>query len=536
MSLRRHTALLLATLLAAGHGWAQGKDEALFRVDLGIDPPRVAADRNGVAVDAALRELAKSLRWRIDFETRQLESTLAVSALDLVFEALDAKTAAHLIAVSGGCDVTFDERETEGTVATTLHVVRSATPDSESGRQRLRRFSSSWYQTFLAEEIKLEPVVQKERMAASMNLGLVLMKQGDLQSAARAFESVWQQDQSHPFVPKALLRLAECLHELGQEEQAELWAKELKKRNPALDETADATVLLGKILIALGKKDSTRYDECVRTLEAMLLPLADAAQVVDVLLLIGEAHRLRGDPRQTLRTMELLWTAHDWRKFAERQMLEYWFLRGAGAEGVGKHDEAMEALEWFLGLTDSDPRRGMGFVLLGRSYLALGRFVEARAAALEAKTLAFGLDADSKQQARFLEANTALALGDRDRALEDLEVEVRRAPDQVPEQVLFLVDKLMEVGRYQKAVQAADLLDSTKGRLADLARVKKAQALYRQASGSGGLRGFPSQAIEIAKKIEDLECKRPIAELVGKAYEALGDVDRAADAYRGILR
>ena len=515
---------------------AQAQTQELFRVDLGRDPPRVAADHNGVAVDSALRELANAMRWRIDFETRQLESSLAVSALDLAFEGIDARTAAHLIAVAGGCDVTFDDREIEGSLTTILHIVRSATPESDSGRDRLRRFSIAWYQAFLAEDMKLEPLVQKEGIPARMNLGLVLMKQGDLQSAARAFESVWKLDQSHPFVPKALLRLAECLHEMGQDEQSETWARELKKRNPALEETADATVLLGKVLIALGKKESMRFDECVRTLEAMLLPLADAPQVVDVLLLIGEAQRLRGEPKQVLRAMELLWSAHDWRKFGERQMLDYWFLRGAGAEGVGKPDEAMEALEWFLGLTDSDPRRGLAFVMLGRSYLALGRFVEARAAALEAKTLAFGLDADGKQQMRFLEANSGLALGDRDRALEELEVEVRRAPAQVPEQVLFLVDKLMEVGRYQKAVQAADLLDGVKGKHSDQARIKKAQALFRQAEGAGGMKGFPAQAIEIARKIEDAETKRPISELVGKAYEMLGDVDRAADAYRGILR
>lgn len=515
---------------------AQSPKEELFHVDLGRDPPRVAADHNAVAVDVALRELANAMRWRVDFETRQLESELGMAALDLAFEGIDARTTAHLIAVAGGCDVTFDDREIEGSQTTIVHVVRSATAESDSGRERLRRFSISWYQAFLAEDMKLEPLVQKEGMAARMNLGLVLMKQGDLQSAARAFESVWQLDQSHPFVPRALLRLAECLHEMGQDEQAEVWAKELKKRNPALEETADATVLLGKILIGLGKKDPMRLDECVRTLDAMLLPLADAPQVVDVLLQIGEAHRLRQEPKQTLRSMELLWSAHDWRKFTERQMLDYWFLRGAGAEGVGKYDESMEALEWFLGLTDSDPRRGLAFVMLGRSYLALGRFVEARAAALEAKTLAFGLDADGKQQMRFLEANSGLALGDRERALEELEVEVRRAPAQVPEQVLFLIDKLMEVGRYQKAVQAADLLDAVKGKNADQARVKKAQALYRQAEGSGGMKAFPAQAIEIARKIEDAEAKRPIAELVGKAYEALGDVDRAADAYRGILR
>jgi len=527
--------LVLALGLAGGLQ-AQAPEPALFRVDLGRDPPRVGVERNGVAADRALRELAGSLRWRIEFETRQLEADVARTALDLALEDQNPRTVAHLIAVAGGADVTFDDRRGEDGPDTTLHVVRSATSGSDTGRQRLRRWATGWYETFLAEELRLDPLVREESMAVRMNLGLLLMKQGDLESAAHVFEGAWKEDQSHPSVPRALLKLAECQHELGRDEQAEKWAKELKKRNPALEETADATVLLGKILIGLGKAESTRYDECVRTLDAMLLPLADAPQVVDVLLLIGEAHRLRAEPGRVLHTTELLWSTHDYKKLSERQMLDYWYLRGSGAEGVGKHDEAMEALEWFLGLTDSDARRGQAFVLLGRCYLALGRFVEARAAAVEAKMLAPALDAEWQQKARFLESNAMLALGDRERAFEDLEVAVRKAPLEVPEQVLFLVDKLIEVGRYQKAVQAAELLKDGKGRHADLARVKKAQALYLQAQASSVIKGFPAAAIAVARQVQDAELKRTLAELIGKAYESLGEIDRAADAYRGILR
>ena len=40
----------------------------------------------------------------------------------------------------------------------------------------------------------------------------------------------------------------------------------------------------------------------------------------------------------------------------------------------------------------------------------------------------------------------------------------------------------------------------------------------------------------IAKQVEDGELQRAIAEMIGEAYEAMGERDKAADAYRGLLR
>ena len=510
----------------------QQGQQPLFRLDQGREPAVVAADKNGIAADSALRELARTLAWRIEFETRQLEEDLARVAVDLAFSEQNPRTIAHLIAAAGGADVAFDDRaDAERGTATVLHVLKPASADTPSGRDRLRNWAIHWYRSLLADELQPEPVVQQEGMQTRMRLGQLLLARNDLEGAAKVFQSVYEEDRTHPFVPAALLKLAECLFELGQLDQAETWAKELGKRNPREAETAAATVLLGKVLL---KKQ--RSDECVRILESSLLPLADSPAIIDLHLLIGEAHRQRAMPSRALEKMQALWAVHDWRSMSERQLVDYWFLRGYAAEGVGKYDEAMEALEWFLGLSSADPRRGVAFILLGRSYLALGRFLEARAAAIEAKHLAVGLEAAWRSEARFLEANTALALGDRDKAFEELEIEVRRAPEQVPDQILFLADKLIEVGRFQKAVQAAELLAGLKGRFGDQARLRKARALFRQAQTAGTMQGFPQFAIEIAKQMEDDELKRGLAELVGRAYEELHDVERAADAYRGILR
>src|SRR5690606_20826350 len=106
----------------------------------------------------------------------------------------------------------------------------------------------------------------------------------------------------------------------------------------------------------------------------------------------------------------------------------------------------------FLGLCGDDSRRTFVLVQLGECYLQLGRAVEARAAAMEAMRRLDQLDRPTRQRARILDATSALAVGDLERAFHDLEVEVRRDPERTPELIMFLADKFLEVGWFQKAV------------------------------------------------------------------------------------
>ncbi len=516
--------------LLAGLG-AQDSGSKLFTVDRSREPWLLAADRNGVACDRAFVDLGHALDWRIDFETKQLEASLAMVTLDLAFVAQPARVVAQLLAAAGGADVVFDDRtEAEG-VRTRVHVVSQASGDVESGRQRLRQWAIQWYQSFLQRGDLLDPLVQEEGTRVRMQLAHMRLSQGDIEGAVSAFETVYERDQSHPQTPLAMLRIAEGNFELNKLDEAERWARRVAELHPSRPEMPKAAVLIGRILLAGG-----RYDECVRELRSFLLPLADSPEIVDTYLLMAQAQVARERPEEVFRNIEVLAGSRSFRDLSERQFRDYWYLRGLGAEGTGAYPVAMEALELFLGVADADPRRGRAQVMLARAYAGQGRFLEARASALAASKQLDGLDKDWRRAARIVGAKTAIALGERDNALTDLEVEVR-SPGADPELILFLSDAFFEVGRYQKAVATANLLTDPGTPQGQAARVRKLRAMLEQVKQNREqLAIYPSQAAPIAKELTDEALQRQAAELIGSAYELLGDVERAADAYRGVLR
>src|SRR5262249_43062655 len=159
------------------------------------------------------------------------------------------------------------------------------------------------------------------------------------------------------------------------------------------------------------------------------------------------------------------------------------FLLGYGALGSDKPELAMKALEWFLIHAEGDRRVGMANVLLADSYLQQHRYVQARAAAGAARQQYMGgLTPVWRTPARRLWARTALALGDKETAFQELEVLVHRDDD--PDLVLFLVDELTADKQWQRAISVARLLGGRDGAMADQARFKTVRALYEQAVAS----------------------------------------------------
>lgn len=500
------------------------------------DVQRVSADRPAIAGDAALLELANVLGWSVRFNPQSLQQELSLHSLDLAFAGSSPRTTAHLIAVACGADVVFDDRTGATGPATILHVVPAPSPATEVGRTRLRSWASQWYQTFLADDLKVDPLVVQHGLSARMNLGQLLLELGETDAARRWFESIYEQDPLWTGIPRAMLRITECHFELGQFQEAERWARLLAVKHPRLPETAAATVLLGRVLIARGF-----HDECVRFLEAALLPLAGTPEAVDITLLLGEVHRLRGRLDRTADEMRRLGGLASFRELTPRQWNDYHFLRGAGAEAAAAGDQAsadtaIEALEVFLGFAPDDPRRGMALVMLGRAYLARDMFLEARAAAQEAITYRAQLSPDWYKEARILDAKSALAVLDRDRAFEDLEVEVRRPEERVPELVLFLAGAFLQVGRYERAIATAKLLFDEQGEQGDQARVLAIEAMLAQAEAGSALATFPARALPLAKEVRHEPLQRELAGMFGRVWQQLGDVERAADAYRGLLR
>ncbi|MCA8956994.1 MAG: hypothetical protein KDC87_13030 [Planctomycetes bacterium] len=518
------------------------------------DPPRVlvSANKYAVSAESALRQLAQQLAWKLSSESVAVDAKLGAVTIDLAFTKQPPRTVAHLIAASAGVDVAFHA----GGERTELHLITAPTGESESGRARLRHWAIHWYQQFLADDPTLaqSPIVQEKGMQTLMHLGRLLLQGNDLEGAVKVYNRIFEQDDSQRYVPMALLRLTEAHFELAKAggiseakrkshlERAEDSARRLTRLHPKLQASAQAAVLLGRILIA-----DRRYSECIKALEANSLRLHNAPEIIDIYLLIAECYTHGELPDRVLHSLDLLASIRSYKEWSQRQWLDYHYLRAVGAEGMAAQSkdpeqrlaflrEGMQASEQFLGIGRADHRRAQGFVVLGRIYLGLGKYLEARAAAIEAMLDRKQLDVSWLQAARILEAKSKFALGERDEALTNLEVVIRPNPEQVPELVLFLVDALRDAGRFDRAISNAALLAKLDGRWGDEARLRQVRAMFEQATVSDSMRAFPAEAIEIARRVQDKDIQRDVAEIIGKAYEALNQIDKAADAYRGILR
>ena len=511
-------------------------DATIFKVDRTLTPARASADRVGISASRALHALAQAMDWRYRPATDSVEGALDRVSLDLAFVDQPARGVAHLLAISAGVDVVFDDPPAGSDGAVELHIVHAPSAETDSGVTRLRSWATRWYQTYLAAEVAWNPSAEESVADVRMHLGDLLMEHGDLQAAVDVFLDLRNKNPQHRYVPQAALRLAEAYFELGRFVDAANWAHQVSLTHPSYKVTAKGAVLYGKILLEQGKSDPLKYEECVRVMRSRMLPLSDTPEILDILLVLAEAHRHRARPDYVLDHMRQLAEVTDVRELTKQQWLDYHFLRGFGAEGTQEYDEAMQAFEIFLGTPSADPRRGLGFVLLGRCYLALERFVEAHAAAAKAVAHAPQLSTEARKKARILKAKTALALGVGEKAFEELELEVRRDPGKMPELVLFLVDAYVDAGEFQRAVYAASLLQDRKDKWGDAARLAKLRAMHREAERSGKLRDFVTEAVRIAPSIQDESASAKAARLIGQAYEVLGEHEKALQAYSGVLQ
>ena len=536
---------MLATLLLLLLPQEPGAGAGLFSVQRRTAPDgnivvTVEADRSAITCFESLVRLGEAMNWNVDFESKQLEADLRFATVDLNFAGQAPRTVGQLIAGAGGADVVFDPGNADVPVRPTLHVVRPPGPATEAGRQRLRVMASQWYRSFLLDELQHEPLVQNEATNVRMNLASLLVESGDLESAIEFFVQVCD-DAPNPQVPAAMLRIAQCNLELagGQTDvpartalfaKAEKWARQLLAKYPSAKAANGATVALGRALLGL-----QRYEECRAELAARALRLLNENELLDVSLLIGDADLRLQKPGRVYEQMLTLRQLPGFGSMTDKQFLDYHFLLGYGALGADKHELAMQALEWFLINGPSDRRRGLAYVMLGQSYMAQGKFLEARAAAVEVRQHFMPeLDETQRRAAIKLFASSGLQLGDREEAYRDLEVLVHRQDD--PELALFLIDELMADKRWAYAISVARVIDGREDNYGDLGRLRRIEALYEQGRTSRSLGEFPLQAVTLALKVRSPELRSKCSELIGKAYEELGKPEYAADAYRGILR
>jgi lipopolysaccharide biosynthesis regulator YciM len=459
---------------------------------------------------------------------------------------------AQLIAVSAGADCVFDDAAAPADGARpTLHVVRTPSDATEAGRQRLRAMAGQWYRSFLREELQFEPIVQQEGVAARMSLGEVLVQNGDLAAAVPFFAEAWDK-RPHDHVAASALRLCECHLDLARGyheralrkaefQKAETWARRILDTLPTSPEAATATVLLGRAMLGIASAEAdqaaaaTQAEACQSELRARTGRLAGSPAMTDVWLLSAEAQLLIGRADRVHETMQTLRAAPWFGDMDERQFRDYHYLLGYGALGVGKHDLAMRALEWFLIHAGADARRGMANVMLAEAYLALDRYVQARAASVEARTRHLGSMTPTWRERTYkVWARSALALGEKDAAFLELEQLVLRGDE--PELALFLIDAMVADRQWQRAIAVAATMLDLDDRTGDLARFKTVDALYQQATAGDHVAEFAVQAVRIAPRIKDAELRSRCATMIGDAYTRLGKLEHAADAYRGILR
>ncbi|MCK5943630.1 MAG: hypothetical protein KAI24_16730 [Planctomycetes bacterium] len=511
----------------------------------------VSADRRQIHCLGALRELAKTMNWNLVVESTPLENDLRFASIDLNLADQDPRMVAQLIAVAGGADAIFDEPAGFEGARVTLHVVRVPSGETASGRQRLRALAGQWYRSFLRDELQYEPVVQQEGVAVRMHLGQLLVDSGDLESAISFFNDVYER-RPHDHVAPAILKIAEChldlaeshidrASKLGEYEQAEKWLRRLFDGAPSSPQVTPATILLGRAMLGQARNQENRQllrakaRDCQDELRARIIRLLDSVELLEVWLLAGESQFLMGRPSRVYQTMLTLRESPYFDDLGPRQFLDYHFLLGYGAAGVGKPGLAMRAFEWFLIHAEGDERRGQAYVMLSESYLDQHRYIEARAASVEARKRHLArMTPEWRERTLRGWARTALALGEKEQAFLELEQMVLRGEE--PELTLFLVDELLADRQWQRAMSVARPLMSREDSLGDRARFKTIEALYQQAAAGKHFDDFPAQAIAIAPKVEDPALRAKIATMIGEAYTALDKLEHAADAFRGILR
>ncbi|HEX6812172.1 MAG TPA: hypothetical protein VF384_11155 [Planctomycetota bacterium] len=516
----------------------------------------VEADARAVHCLEALQRLGAAAGWNVTIESRPLEDDLRLGVVDLDFTNQDPRMAAQLIAVAAGADCIFAEPGSQEGARPTLHVVRAPAADTASGRQRLRALAGQWYRSFLCDELQHEPIVQKEAARVRLNLGELLVAGGDLDAAIVFFAGASEAG-AHTHVAAAILRAGEChldlarghgdrLKQREEFEKAEAWARRLLENMPRAPEVALATVLLGKAILgqaaSAAEPEGFRHqaERCRSELQARVIRLPDSVATLDVWLQIAQASFHLEQAEAVHATMLTLRESSYIAELTQPQLLDYHFLRGYGSLGHGAPaqrdaDLATRSFEWFLSHGEADARRGIAHVLLAESYLEQKRFVQARAASIEARTRYLGsMSSAWRERALRGWAKTALALGEKDKAFLELELMVSRGDE--PALALYFVDELLADRQWQRAITVAGPLLARQDTIGDQARFQTIVALFEQAVASRHLAEFPPQAIAAAPRIADAGLQSRTATMIGDAYMQLGMFEHAADAYRGILR
>lgn len=520
------------------------QDRPLFEVVETLGTLRyVAANRSGVSASTALRTLEAMGVFVLHFEDPELVNLLERNTMTLSFDRMEAVAVAELCAVASGLDLITERQPPVGgnpgnLVAT---VVRAPVPDTDAGRERLLDWGLRWYRNLLENELSSARINANTEAKIRIDSALLDMARGNWSAAAGGFRWLVDSNPTHPWVPEALLREAQCRLSAGEASDAAQRAARVMKLYRDDPVGAKAATVYARAALDQHRHEveagrfiaaSTLLDSLVIEIELFLPSFRDRAEYPEVLLLLGEAQRRRGKADLVVDALARLESVADPILLPQQQWASTTFLRGCAGIMLGDFDRGRERLWQFLRMAPQDSRAGIAWLTIAQAELSFDP-LEAMFAARKAAEKTTFLTAAERGQALTIEAKAALLLGDTQGAVERLERVIRdRGPRNVPDLAVEVGKAFMAHGSLERAKSIVLPLQDELGIHADRARVIILESEMRQGQPGVVVRLAP----RFAARTTDAASQVAISTLVGDAYRALGMKSEAARAYDGRIR
>jgi len=350
---------------------------------------------------------------------------------------------------------------------------------------------------------------------------------GDYDSAISPARTLIVEYPEFSQIPLALLNISQCYSELGDFTKATEFLTELINKYANHPAAQEGSVLLARSIWKQGDPDTAQH-----TLRSMIQRFPDSEMKNEAESLSARIFFSQGRLADAIEILDRIpiWEIERGDSAAEIMLLKAQALLDMGKPGV--------AAETLQSLLDSLPeelkkRKKEALFLLAESYLSQKELL---ACFSVCKELRSGFDECRSDPSLYLAAGRVLEeMNLRHRALEWLDqgLEHCSVEDETTLQMyMFLGDLLFDMEKYEKAKVVYRML-STDESWGKEAGFKILQAQVKQQDFNGALK----TAREFLDKTEDDPAREAeLFRIAGDCYQALGDLDGAVNAYKGLLK
>ena len=504
----------------------------------------VRANQAGATAWAALRSLEAIGCLRLELQVPELRARLERETVSLAIDRMESTTVAEFIAVAAGLDLVTERLEGRdgkpGVLVAT--VVESPSPKTEAGRRRLQSWSLRWYRNLLRSELRANRETADAAERIRIDIAMLDMAQRNLAAAAQGFRWFIENAPEHPFVPRAMLKEAECLFEMGQLVESARASSRLMKEFSEKPIGVEAAILfsrarIGTALDQLKKGDAAiagvTLDDVIVNLELFLWNWQAEERFPELMILVARAQRLRGRPDLVLERLRQLTAVYDSIRLPDELWRMRLFLEGDAELASGERTKGRGLLWQYLQLEPKGRYAALAWSRLAQGELVAERPVQALFAARKALELADTMLPFEHSAVLVTEARARFGAGMFDTAVERLRGEIRRLGAKASTDIiLFLGEQLLTARRPEEAKTAVASLLFGQSPQADRARILVLEAEAMQ--------GNNASLVKLARDFADVvrapQLQSRIAELAGDAYTVLGQHRRAAEAYNGRIR